>query len=111
MRKAIRTTIEESLLDEIKKIAKSKNINMNDVIEDVLSEFLFWQDFKLSPNKVIDNSECLLETGISKKVEKSIREIINDYGLYVDERLELFIGHISNSIADAIYMGNFYRAN
>lgn len=110
MRKAIRTTIEEDMLEAVKEVAKEKHCNVNDVLEELISMYIFWDKLNKPDNRIFDNSENQLQDGISSRIKVAIKEIIIDYGLsFEDCELERFIDNISDACSSAIYMGNFAR--
>lgn len=108
MRKAIRTTIEENMLNAVKGIAESRNCNVNDVLEEIISMYIFWQEFKTPKSKCLDNSDNQLQNGISLRIELAIKEIVVDYGLSTENpELRNFINKFSEACSSAIYMANF----
>ena len=110
MRKAIRTTIEEDMLEAVKDIAREKKCNINDVLEEIISMYIFWGKFSKPECKSIDNSEGQLQEGLSNRIKVAIKTIIIDYGLsFSDYELEKFINKISDACSSAIYLGNFKK--
>lgn len=110
MRKAIRTTIEEEMLEAVKQVAKEKHCNINDVLEELISMYIFWHKYSKPDSQVVDNSENQLQDGISNRIKVAIKEIIVDYGLsFAGFELERFIDKISDACGSAIYLGNFVK--
>jgi hypothetical protein len=107
LRKAIRTTIDESLLKEVKKQAIDGGMNLNDVLEDIIEMFIVRQEMNSPSDKPI-NGDTLL-AAMSSEIKVALAKVCSDYNLSLTDTLNSFLIDISDAISKTIYMANFSR--
>lgn len=104
MRIPIRTTIEESLLKEVKKQAIDQNCNVNDILENLIKRFIAWRD--MNGNNAIDIDGNAALAAISSETRVALEKICSSYNLSVTTFLRSYIGDISKATAKVMLMAN-----
>jgi hypothetical protein len=100
MRKAFRTTIDEDVLFELKKMALEKGCHVNDIIEklvlDNLHEQYFTKDLKKFPEMNLAEKQSYLK----RRVSKVIQDVMDECNLKI--KPSNFTDIMARTISDLI---------
>ncbi len=107
MKKAIRTTIDENLLEAVKKRAAEEHCNMNDVLEEIIRQYVLFNEMNDSETTELSFDVDTLRKAVSSELVKAIINICQKYHLVNHYAFNDFVIEISESIATAAFMSSF----
>lgn len=108
MRKAIRTTIDENLLNAVKDKAKEENCNVNDILEEIIRQYILFDEMNDEDTVKLSFDSDVLHNAVKSELIKAIMGVCKKYHLTDHYMFTDFVYEISDSIATAAYMSSFY---